>query len=157
MTLFETVYDVFFKRVLEDPDFFEYTNVPEFEVDILIRVKAFEYLDESISKIYEITSPQIDLDDWDTSDPPLFFNEDLTRKEIQMFANLMFEMFLSRDLAKLKIYNKFFTTNEINTFSPAQDRKTFVEMYDLLVKDNEQTIKRYGSRDRLTNALLGVI
>lgn len=151
VTLFNDIYDLFFKRVLEDSDFFSYTNVPEIEVVTLIEARAFDYMIESISTILEYSAPEVDFNGYDTTTEE--FDFEMTKSELQMLVNLMFEKFLSRDQAKLKIYNKFFTTNEINMFSPAQDRKTFVEMLSNIENKNIRAVKSYGSRDRITNAL----
>lgn len=151
MTLFDTVYDLFFKRVVNDPDFFQYTNVPPTDALELCKINAFDYMIESISTINENCTPDVDFTDYDTLLQQ--FNFDMTNSEMQMLVNLMFEKFLSRDIAKLKIYNKFFTNSEVALFSPANERKTFMEMLNGLIDRNIRAIKSYGSRDRLTNKL----
>lgn len=148
-TSFDTIYDVFFKRVIKDPDFFQYTNVPDAEVEALIKTNAFDYMIESIATILEYSTPDVDFNDYD--DVTEEFSFDMTKSEIQMLANLMFEKFLSRDRAKLRIYNKYFTTNEVNMFSPANERKTFEDMLNNVERKNIKAIKSYNSRDRLTN------
>lgn len=154
MTLFDTVYDLFFKRVVNDPDFFQYTNVPQSEALELCKINAFDYMIESISTINENCTPTVNFNDYDILLSQ--FNFDMTNSEMQMLVNLMFEKFLSRDMAKLKIYNKFFTNSEVALFSPANERKTFMEMLDGLILKNIKAIKSYGSRDRLTGELVTV-
>jgi len=151
-TSFDSIYDIFFKRVINDPDFFGYTNVPDVETLELMKANAFDYMIESISTVYEFCTPTVDFNDYDTVVEEFGF--DFTKTEIQIFANLMFEKFLSRDYAKLKIFEKHFTQNEIKMFSPAQERKTFVDMLSKITQRNISTLKSYGSRDRITNALL---
>ena len=150
-TSFDTVYDLFFKRVINDPDFFQYTNVPEAEVLALMETNAFDYMIESISTIKLNSEPEVDFDDYDTGTEE--FNFYMTKTELQLMAGLMFEKFLSRDRAKLRIYNKYFTTNEINMFSPAEERRTFISMLTGLETINVRLLKSYNSRDRLTGSL----
>lgn len=152
-TSFDTVYDIFFKRVVNDPDFFQYTNVPDAEVEALMKTNAFDYMIESIATILEYSTPDVDFNDYD--DVIEQFNFDLTRNEIQMLANLMFEKFLSRDRASLRIYSKYFTTNEIKLFSPANERNSFEGMLEYVEHKNIKAIKSYNSRDRLTNLFKG--
>lgn len=151
-TSFDSINDVFFMRVINDPDFFGYKNVPDAEVISLMETNALDYMLESIATIYEYSTPTVDFNDYDIVLKEFGF--DLTNNEIQMVANLMFEKFLTRDYAKIKIYNKYFTTNEINMFSPAQERKTFVDMLEKIKLKNISALKSYASRDRLTNALI---
>lgn len=147
-TTFDTVYDIFFKRVINDPDFFEYKNVPDAEVEELMKTNAFDYMIESISTILEYSAPAVDFNDYD--EVLETFNFDLTKNEIQMLANLMFEKFLSRDRAKLKIYNAYFTSGEVKLFSRANDRTSFENMLEHLEGKNIKAIKSYGSKDRET-------
>ena len=151
-TSFDSIYDIFFKRVINDPDFFGYKNVPDEDVLELMKTNAFDYMIESISTVYEFCTPTVDFNDYDIDAEEFGF--DFTKTEIQIFANLMFEKFLSRDYAKLKIYQKHFTQNEVKMFSPAQERKTFVEMLDKIIYKNVSALKSYGSRDRITNELV---
>lgn len=151
VTSFETIYDIFYKRVVNDPDFFYFLNVTEAEAEELIKEKAFDYMIESIATILEYATPDIDFNDYNETTEE--FSCELTKQEIQMIVNLMFEKYLERDLAKLRIYNKYFTTNEVKIFSPANERETFVDMYDGIKKKNIKAIRSYNSRDRLTNEL----
>jgi len=148
-TSFETIYDLFYKRVLNDPDFFSYLNVEDTEAEEIMKIKSLDYLKESISTILEYATPTIDFNDYDETTEE--FAEDLTNQEIQMIVNLMFEKYLSRSISKINIYNKFFTTNEVSLFSPANDRKTFMDMFEYLVNKNIRAIRSYNCRDRLTN------
>jgi len=145
-TLFSTINDLFYKRVLKDPDFFQYTNVLESEVLELMETSAYDYMIESISTIKLYSEPTVDFDDYND----VQFNFDMTKTELQIIVNLMFEKFLSRDRAKLKIYNKYFTTQEVNLFSPAAERDSFIKMLNSLEEKNKAEIKSYNSRDRLT-------
>lgn len=152
-TEFETIYNLFYKRVLEDPDFLMYKNTTEAEVLEIIKTKAFDYMIESIATIFEYSNPepQIDFNDYDETLEQ--FNFDLTKSELQMIVNLMFEKFLSRDRAKLKIYNKYFSTNEVKMFSPANERNSFEAMLEYVEKKNIRAIRSYNSRDRETGVL----
>ena len=150
-TSFDVVNDLFFKRVINDPDFFEYYGVPDAEVEELMNTNAFDYMIDSIGTIKLNTNPEVDFDDYDEN--TRFFGFDFTKTELQIFADLMFEKFLYRDVAKLKIYNKHFTSQEIKLFSPAEDRRTFMAMYDKVERKNIRRMRSYNSRDRLTGEL----
>jgi len=149
LTTFDTVNDIFFKRVQKDSDFFEYTNVTEAEALELAKINAFDYMIDGVATILEHSAPDVDFNDYD--EVLSRFNFDMTNSEIQMLVGLMFEKFLMRDIAQLKIYSKHFTTNEIKLFSPAEERKTFISMVNGVIAKNVRTIKSHDSRDRLTN------
>lgn len=150
-TTFDYIYNKFYIKIVESEDFYMYQNVTDVEVEALIKEKAFDYMTESIATILEYSSPDVDFNDYDESLETFGF--EMTKSEIQMLTNLMVEKHISRDLLKIKIYNKHFTTSEINLFSQANERKTFVDMLKNIQKKNIRAIRAYDSRDRLTNAL----
>ena len=75
---------------------------------------------------------------------------DCTKTEIDIIANLMFEMYLFRDIAKLKSYETSFTPKDLTVFSSSESRKSFMSMYNEIVSKNINMIDAYNSRDRLT-------
>lgn len=146
----EDVHEAFFHRVVEDPDFFSYNNVSEQEALELAKDRSQEYFDESVAYIKLNCEPEIGfLYDSTTG----LLSDQITDVELQMFADIMFERFLMKDFAKLKIKNRFFIEDDIKMFSPANDRKTFSEMVKDLKANNKSLIRSYGSRDRLTGKL----
>ena len=80
----------------------------------------------------------------------------MTRTEIDMLASLMFEMYLEKDIAKLRVLDVNYTPNDLQVFSPSQSRKTFMEMYENVRAENRRLLDGYKSRDRLTGELLTI-
>lgn len=153
-TPFSKVYSKFLDKVEKDTEFFNYYNLSKEEsMDIAIeRSKAF--LEEAVADLTFKCTPDIDFNDYD--DIIDEFKEDLTRNEINLLANLMFEKYVSRDVALLKTFMLNFTPTDIQVFSPANERKSFMSMYSQLQADNNIMIDNYISKDRLTGKKKGI-
>lgn len=160
-TEFSDIYSLFYDKIQKDPDFFLYNNVLPTYALVIANQRSKGYLIESISKLILNCTPDIDFTDFDIttqiSATPLVltakFNITLTFTEQDILASLMFEKYLDKDMCILKALGGMLTPKDMNVFSPANERKTFIEMLNIVKKDNLKLIKSYASRDRLTNAL----
>ena len=78
-------------------------------------------------------------------------SEDLTSDEINLLADLMYEVYISRDIATLKSMVNALTSTDLKMLhSPANERKTFMDMYNTLKYNNEVAMSQYNGRDRKT-------
>lgn len=152
-TPINVVLDSFHMKIEKDFDFFEYQNVSDDDAAKIIEERSLRYLNEAISKMYLYGSPDISLE-YKTNEN--CFDEMLTRIEIELISSLMAESHFHRDYASLKANQIQFSPKELNHFSPANERKTFVEMYKGIVEENRISLSQYFSRDRLTNKLKGI-
>jgi len=155
-TSFELPYIVFFKKIEQDPDFFNYFNLSSDEALGLAKERACGYLKDSISKLTLSCTPDVSFYDFD--DTLAEFNFDLTSSEITLLGSLMFEFYLERDIAKLRVYRENLTAQDLKQIhSPANERKTFVDMFTKVQTDNDKKIRAYASRNRLTGARKKII
>jgi hypothetical protein len=147
-TSFDLIFTVFFDKIENDSEFFNYYNLTNEEALELATSRAESYLKESIAKLTLKCTPDIDFTDvnWETK----VLNEDLNLTEIDLLGNLMFEMYLHKDIAKLKSFASQFSPKDLNVFSRANERKTFTDMYNDIKRDNLKLIADYASVDRLT-------
>lgn len=147
-TPYSDFYDKFFKKIEEDREFFDYYNLTSDESMALAKERAKIYLQESLAKLTLESTNDVDFNDYD--DTLETVNIDCTKTEKDIIANLMFEMYLFRDIAKLKTYEVNFTPSDLQVFSPSETRKSFFNMYESIVSKNINMIDAYNSRDRLT-------
>ena len=165
-TEFTEVYEVFFDKIQNDADFFLYNNVDTEEALEIAESRSLGYLKESVSKLVLSCTPDIDFTDYDldvfvtvgtppvtTLSVPAHFNETLTYTEIDILANIMYEMYFDKDMVKLKALANNLSPKDMNVFSPANERRTFIDMVKFLKNENKKMIKAYASRERLTGAL----
>jgi len=151
VTLWEDIYKLFFGKIEKDADFFMYNNVPIEEALAIATKRAKFYLLESISKLTSDCTPDIDFNNYD--EVLEVFNIDLTNNEKDLLADLMKEKYFEKDMALLKAFQVKFTTKDLNIASPANERKTFIDMFKEISSENRVKIKRYASRDRITGKL----
>lgn len=150
-TEFSDVYKLFFNKIQKDSDFFMYNNVPVEDALIIAKQRSKDYLIESVSKLILSCTPDIDFTYF--NEDTEIFNETLTFIEKDLLANLMFEMYLEKDMTLLKALSVNLSPKDLNVFSPANERKTFMDMLKDIKKENIKMIKKYIARDRLTGKL----
>lgn len=147
-TLFQEIYDIFFNKIIHDKDFFKYSNVITEEAMEIARQRSQFLLIESISRLTLNCTPDIDFNNYDLETKKFGFL--LTKNEIDLLTSLMKEKLLEQDELKLKVMTNRFSTKDINYHSPANERKTFMDMYKEVVGQNDKAIDNYASRDRIT-------
>lgn len=147
-TSFDAINSIFYNFLEEDSSFFNYYGVSEYESEMLAQQRADACLTEAAMKLSLRIEADIDFCDFDTELRE--FGEDLTKEEIFLLASLQYEEYLFRDVAKLRANATRFTSAEQSVFSPANERRTFVEMYQLVVRENEELVDRYVAKDRIT-------
>ena len=147
-TPYSDFYDRFFKKIEEDEEFFNYYNLTVDESIALAKERAKTYLQEALAKLTLDSTNDVNFDDYD--DMLETVTLDCTKTEIDIIANLMFEMYMFRDFAKLKSLEVNFTPSDLRVFSPSESRKSFLSMYNDIVIKNINMIDAYNSRDRLT-------
>jgi hypothetical protein len=153
-TPFAKIYPKFFDKVEKDTEFFNYYNLTEAESMAIAIERSKSYLLESVNDLVLKCTPDIDFTDYDETLEE--FNSDLTKVEIGILASLMFEKYVSRDIAKLKTFDVNFTPSDLKVFDPSNSRKSFMEMYLQLQSENEKAIDNYISKDRLTGKKRGI-
>jgi hypothetical protein len=147
-TSFDTIFTVFFDKIQADSDFFSYYNLSNEEALELAKSRAEGYLIESIVRLTLKITPEIDFRDYNLTTKVII--ADLNDIEIDLLANLMFEMYLAKDIARLKAYEVNFTPTDLQVFSPSQSRKSFMDMYKDIREENKVLLADYASYDRLT-------
>lgn len=153
-TPFTKIYPSFFDKVEKDTEFFNYYNLTEEQSMAIAIERSKSFLKESVTDLVLKCTPDIDFNDYD--DVLEEFNPDLTKVEIGILANLMFERYVSRDVALLKALTVNFTPSDLQVFDPSSSRRTFMSMYLQLQSENNKMIDNYSSRDRITGKKKGI-
>lgn len=149
MTSYQVIFDKFIKKLKGDSQFFNYGNLTDEEINQLVDDHLLSLLESAIDKLYNFGLPDIDFHDRDNV--AQIFNEDLVPQEISLLVDLMYLSYAEEDMNKLKSLGLVLRTSEINAlFSPANDRKTYIEMLEKLESNVVDSINQYFSRDRKT-------
>lgn len=147
-TSYQLIFDKFIKKIKNDDQFFNYKNLSEEDIEQMINDHLNGLLNLSIDRIYEYGLPDVDL--YDKNDELQQFNIDLVVQEISLLSDIMYLCYLEEDKNKLKVFCTFFRSSELNTFSPSNERKSFLDMVKDIELDVINSISNYLSRDRLT-------
>ena len=87
-TPYSDFYDRFFKKIEEDPEFFDYYNLTPDESMALAKERAKTYLQESLAKLTLDSTNDVDFNDYDDMLETVTLY--CTKTEIDIIANLMF-------------------------------------------------------------------
>ena len=148
MTTYEELYTPFFNRIEKDATFFSYYNLTEAEALEIAKSRTKNYLNEAITIWERNCTLDIELI---LDDELEGISADLTHNEINLVADLMYEVYISRDIVTLKSMVNALTSTDLKMLhSPANERKTFMDMYNTLKSNNEVAMSNYNGRDRLT-------
>lgn len=147
-TPYNDFYNIFFTKIEKDKEFFNYYNLTPDEAISLAKQRAKNYLHESLAKLTLESTNDVDFNSYD--DLLEIVNIDCTNTEKDIIANLMFEMYMFRDIAKIKTYETSFTPKDLTVFSSSESRKSYMEMFQSIVDKNINMMDMYNSKDRLT-------
>lgn len=129
--------------------FFNYGDLSESEINEIVQDHLLSLLDTAIDKIYEYGLP--DFDFYDKDNDLQHFNDELVPQEVSLLSDLMYLAYVEEDRNKLKAYGLVFRTSEVNVlFSPANDRRTYIEMIEKIESKVTNSVINYLSRNRLT-------
>lgn len=147
----KAVIDAFFNKAEEDPTFFRYFNLPPGEALALADERARIFLKEAVAKLEMTCHPDVDFSDIDEYLDA--WNFDLTHVEIQLISDLMLEQLMVRGLRRVQVLERNYVPKDLNVFSPSEDRKTYLAIYNQLHQQNISAMVDYANRDRETGAL----
>lgn len=146
--------EAFFRRIEADRGFFNYFNLSDQQAMALAIDRAAQYMRESCARIMFECPDGANFTDYD--DVLQVLAEDLNPREVHLLSSLMYEMYLDRDIAKLRCMTVNFTPSDLRVFDPSNARSTFMEMYNAVVAKNAELLDWYRNTDRGSGALIGI-
>ncbi|MGL4450753.1 MAG: hypothetical protein ACRCX8_18960 [Sarcina sp.] len=153
MTPYSNVTNRFIRKIKKDKEFFCYKNVTEEEIVEVITQRGNELLDDSVNDIQLKIAFEQEVDFLDKDDTLEQFNFKLTTIEEDLLSDLMVCKYLDEELVQFKAMQKYLGS-DIKLFSPANERKTFIQMIDHRHRKFEAKLDSYNSRNRLTGKVL---
>ena len=170
MTAFSDVINAFYHYIEKDVDFFDYFELDEEECMEVAGQRAGVLLEEAISYLCrkliienvfshtEMVQPEESEDDQEDEDNTEYmaFTETLTNTEINLLVKAMFLMYLQRDLTVLRTFHGVMTSSDLNMYSPANERKTFVAMVQQYEDNLKVEISEYQMFDRNTGGFVQI-
>jgi len=152
------VRQAFFDRLEEDDSFFQfYDDLSDTEIQDIADERANTLINEAIILLKRKCEPDIDFV-IDISGIKDEFVDTLTAEEILLLGgDLAFEVYLGRKVAKMQTRINTFSSSDLKALhSPANERKSFMDMYKQIQAENQVKISDYASRNRLTGKFVSV-
>lgn len=151
VTSFDYLFERFYKRIEKDEDFFNYYNVGITEAIQLAHERAKNCLIDALDMLSSTSNLEVDFSDYDDEVETLGFKT--TNKENKLIVDLMFQVYMERDLPLLHAFKINFTPSDLSVFSPANERNSYESFIKRLSDDNKIALDDYKSRDRETGKL----
>jgi len=151
-TTFSDVIQSFYHYIEQDVDFFSYFELDEEESMEVAGQRAEVLLKEATSYLCNILVVE---NVYSTTDGDAF-TEKLTNVEINLLVKAMFLCYLNRDLTTLRTFHGVMTSSDLNMYSPANERKTFVDMVEKFEDELRIEISEYQMRDRTTGQFIQI-
>ena len=151
-TAFSDVIQAFYHYIEQDVDFFNYFELSEKESMEVAGQRAEVLLKEATSYLCNILVVE---NVYSTTDGDAF-TETLTNVEINLLVKAMFLCYLNRDLTMLRTFHGVMTSSDLNMYSPANERKTFVDMVEKYEDELRIEISEYQMRDRTTGQFIQI-
>lgn len=168
MTLFTDVIASFYHYIENDVDFFNYFELDEEEsmevagqrAEVLL-LEAASYISrklvvENVFSKTEKIEPNDVQETEEETEGKMAFTETLNDMEINLLVQAMFLMYLYRDLTKLRTFHGVLSSTDLNMFSPANERKTFVSMIQQYEENLKVQISEYQMYDRESGSFVQV-
>lgn len=155
-TKLEAVRQAFYDRIESDDTFFQYFGQwDEEEIQAIADERADTYIKEAIALLRRKCKPDIGFIIDNTVGE---FVDDLTDDEIHLIGgDLAFQVYIGRDIAKMRTRVNTFTSTDLKALhSPANERNSYMAMYNSLCAENLTKIMDYSSRDRLSGKFKSV-
>ena len=154
-TTFDYLFNRFYKRIEKDEEFFNYYNVDVEEAIQLAHERARGCLIDALDRLSSTSNLQVDFLVYFEEIEELGFKT--TNKENKLIVDLMFQVYMERDLPLLHAFKINFTPSDLTVFSPANERNSYEAFIARLDNDNEIALDDYKSRDRETGKLKNTI
>lgn len=155
-TSFQEPVNIFLSKIEKDIDFFRYFGLTDKEAADLAAKRSLELLHQANAVITLRCKPRYGINLCDTNDEDEVYNCDLNSIETYIIGSIMYELYLQKDFAKLKLDNVNFTATELKVFDPSNARSTFTEIYNTVCAENKLMLSQYEDMDRETGGYVGI-
>jgi hypothetical protein len=153
VTPYSNIYKRFERKIKKDISYFCYDGTTEDEQIKIINKRNSDLLDDAVNELQPKVSIQQKVDFINKDDTLEQFDFDLITTEEDLISDLMIIKLFEEESIKLKELQKYLG-NDIKTFSPAEERKTFMDMLEIKQNRFEVKLGNYNSINRETGKYL---
>lgn len=142
------VRQAFYDRIENDTTFFRYYDLADDEAMEVANERTNVYIKESVAILKRNCECDISFSINEEEDE---FVDDLTDDEVDLLKEICFEVFIGRDVTKLKTRVNTFSSSDLKALhSPANERNSFMSMFKDIQYQNTVRISDYAAKDRIT-------
>lgn len=151
-TSFETVYEVFVKKIIRDKEYFCSDMDEETFIEVLNQ-RSFDFLQLAIPELQTLIRVDQNVNLYNCDFNVEKFNFNLIDLEVDLISDMMVYKYFEEELVKVRRVQTYLG-DEVTKFSPANERKTLVELVNFRRNLVLSKVSRYNMLDRTTGKYL---
>lgn len=155
-TSFKKPVDVFLSKIEKDVDFFRYFGLTDEAAAEIAARRSKELLCQANAVITLRCKPRYNINLCNVDMDAEEYIDDLNDIEVYIIGSVMYELYLQKDFAKIKLDNVNFTAAELKVFDPSNARSTFTQIYNTICEENKILLSQYEDTDRDTGGYIGI-
>ena len=147
-TPFEIVTDMFLDKIQEDTDFFKYDKLSDRETIEVINDRCKTILNLAIRTLQPMLEKEHNIDLLNRDEDLEEFNQYLNEIEIDLVSQAMVVEHYLLKKAKLGKINTYLGSGTMKVFSPAEERRSYMEFISQIKADFYEKLDNYNCQIR---------
>lgn len=147
-TPYSDVIDLFLDKIEQDTDFFKYDNLSEIETMDIINTRCKNILNLAIRTLQPMLEEVHNINLLNRDEDMEEFEDDLNDLEIDLVSEAMVLEHYNIKKAKLGKINSYLGSGTMKVFSPAEERKSYLQFISQIRADFYEKLDNYNLRIR---------
>lgn len=147
-TPYSDVIDLFLDKIEQDTDFFKYDNLSEIETMNIINTRCKNILNLAIRTLQPMLEEVHNINLLNRDEDMEEFEDDLNDLEIDLVSEAMVLEHYNIKKAKLGKINSYLGSGTMKVFSPAEERKSYLQFISQIRADFYEKLDNYNLRIR---------
>lgn len=147
-TPYNEIIDLFLDKIEQDTDFFKYDGLSEYETMEIINTRCKSILNLAIRTLQPMLEEVHNINLLNRDEDMEEFEDDLNDLEIDLISEAMVLEHYNIKKAKLGKINSYLGSNTMKVFSPAEERRSYLQFISQVRADFYEKLDNYNLRVR---------
>lgn len=147
-TPYSMVCDLFLDKITEDSDYFKYDGLGIEETVDVINKRTISLMSRCLVSLQKQISPKHKIDFTDVDSDYEEFKWELNNKEIDLLSEKMVLQHYKEKKLKVAKFNMYVGSGTMKVFSPAEERRSYLELLSRIEADYNEVLSDYDMRIR---------
>lgn len=148
MTPYSLVCDSFLDKISSDTDFFKYDGLSAEETVEIINKRTLQLMISCLPNLQKEILTEHEISFLNKDDDMEEFNFELNDYEINLLSEKMVYEHYNQKKLKLSVFNKYIGSGTMKVFSPAEERRSYLEFIENIKGHYLSVLEDYNIRVR---------